>query len=237
MNLQPINTQTQNALIPFSYTDIELKESCWIDRKPYFTGRAIGEWLEYQYPQEAVDKIVNRSPNVLQFATQVRLTCVEGSREVARDIRVFDPIGFQLIVNKSSQPMAIAFQIAVARMVLAYVKGELKPVTSRFTESYISEIKQIAAIPNKTDLIKELSKKSGVDKRRIYEDIIRITGTRLRPQKPRHDSKEKTLAIAYVAVNQDRGGRYIKKALNLSANPRTITRWLFENKHKNALLN
>lgn len=115
----------------FQYQDVSLKEACWVDRKPWFTEQAIGEWLEVKHPNRYVAKIVERNPHILPFRTFVSLTKVEGSREVTRELPVYDPIGLQLIVMESHQPKAIAYKIAVAHLVAAYMRGEVVPASVR----------------------------------------------------------------------------------------------------------
>jgi hypothetical protein len=55
------------------------------------------------------------------------LSLVEGGKTVTREVEVFSPIGLQLILMKSNLPKAIEYQIAVAHLVQAYMRGELKP--------------------------------------------------------------------------------------------------------------
>lgn len=111
-----------NELMPFIFQEVKLKEACWINNKPHFTRRAIGEWLGYSHPIQAVTKIIERNPHILTFAVVVNLTTTDGK---GYDTQVIDPIGFQLIVNKSNQPKALEFQIAAANLVLAYMRGEI----------------------------------------------------------------------------------------------------------------
>jgi len=132
--------------VPFSFQDIALAESVWIEGKPYFTRRAIGEFLEYAEPQKAIDKIIERNPAIQEFATTVNLTAVEGTRRVQRKIQVFDPVAFQLVVFRSNQPRAMQFQVAVAHRVLAYMRGELRPAQPPVT------LQGLAALPPRTKL-------------------------------------------------------------------------------------
>lgn len=99
-------------LVPFQFQDIQLKEACWMNGKPWFTRRAIGEFLGYAgaHARRAVAKIIERNPHIQQFATHVNLTTVEGGRPVTREIEVFDPIGLQLIIFESRQPKATGLQ-------------------------------------------------------------------------------------------------------------------------------
>ena len=128
-------------VIPFKFQNVALRESCWIDRKPYFTGRSIGEFLEVRHPDRYVHKIVERNPHILPFSRLINIPITqsvgrehtrqidEGAKLYEREIevRVYDPVGLQLIINKSNQPKAILFQVAVAHLVLAYMRGDLRP--------------------------------------------------------------------------------------------------------------
>ena len=67
----------ETAIIPFIYNEIRLKEACWINNEPYFTRRAIGEWLEYHHPQERIDGIIRKNPHIDQFSTVLKLTTVD----------------------------------------------------------------------------------------------------------------------------------------------------------------
>lgn len=120
----------QNEFYPFIYgQQVRLKEACWINKEPWFTRRSIGEWLEYalKIRDRAISKIIERNPHIDQFSTLVNLTSVEGSRDVTREVRVYNPIGLQLIIFESRQPKAKAYKIAVAHLVQAFMRGEVKP--------------------------------------------------------------------------------------------------------------
>jgi len=129
-----VNTE----LIPFDYKDVHLTEACWINGDPHFTRRAIGEYLEYEDPQKAIDKIIERNPHIEQFSIVVPLMASDGKEY---QTRVFNPIGLQLIINKSNQPRALEFQIAVAHLVQAYSKGLLQP-----PKGPVSDARRIAGL-------------------------------------------------------------------------------------------
>ncbi|MFQ5647505.1 MAG: hypothetical protein ACE5GM_11295 [bacterium] len=111
-------------LIPFSFNDVNLSESCWIDGKPYFTRRAVGEWLEYPQPHQGIKNIIKRNPHIRdsQWSVVVSLTTTDGK---TYEQEVYDPIGLQLIIMESRQPKAKEYKIAVAKLVYAYMTGEL----------------------------------------------------------------------------------------------------------------
>jgi len=141
------------ALIPFAFETIKLKESCWIEDKPYFTRRAIGEWLEYAKPQEAIDTLITRNPHIDQFSVHLNLRCTDGKEY---DQRCYDPIGLQLIIFESHQPRAKEYKAVVAHLVVAFMRGELsqnpqyRPVNSLEDpniKTFLVEVLQDKTIP------------------------------------------------------------------------------------------
>ena len=141
---------TPSAVVPrqFAFEGVELKEACWLDGKPYFTRKAIGIWLEYAYPQEAIDKIIERNPHIKdsRWSSQVKLTCElptgkGNDRSYERkavtvklratdgkeyETEVYNPVGLQLIIFESSQPKARGYKIWAANLVHAFMTGQLK---------------------------------------------------------------------------------------------------------------
>jgi len=68
-------------VVPFTYRGgVRLRESCWLEGRPYFTRRAIGEFLGYKRPEEQIHRLIQRHPYIDEgsWATQVKLTGVEG---------------------------------------------------------------------------------------------------------------------------------------------------------------
>jgi len=114
------------SFYPFIFQNIRLKEACWLDDTPYFTRRAIGEWLEYspKTQDRAIAKIIERNSYIDQFSVLVKLTSTDGKKY---DQNVYNPIGFQLIVFESRQPKARAYKIMVAHLVYAFMKGDVQP--------------------------------------------------------------------------------------------------------------
>lgn len=70
--------QAVNSLVPFSFKGMALKESCWIEGVPYFTSRAIGEFLGYINPIKAISNLVNRNSYIFEYRTILKLRTVEG---------------------------------------------------------------------------------------------------------------------------------------------------------------
>ncbi len=235
----------QKGLMTFSYEGIRLKESCWIEGKPYFTMLAIGEWLEYKFPQQAIVKIIERNPHINQFRTVVKLTTVEGTRNVTREVEVYDPIGLQLIINKSNQPKAIAFQVAVAHLVYDYVTGNLKPF--KWNGDITSALSQIISIPagRKRKLkVLELAKETGKSCSTIYRIAGNLNGENLkiregRPRKTRSNKGSFTncpefkLVEEYLKDHPGAGGKAVKAALVVPVHVCTVRRWIrFIRSHK-----
>ena len=188
-------------LIAFKFQEVSLQEACWIDGKPYFTRRAIGEWLGYKNPRDAIDKIIARNPHIdcpvppklggtagrYQWSRTVpKLGTVDGKKY---DTRVYDPIGLQLIVFESRQPKAIAYKIAVANLVWAFMNGEIKP--SKWSErgDLIAAARQIHSMRPcvaRGPLMRDLAEREGCSLSTIYRRIARVSGKRLR-EKVRKD--------------------------------------------------
>lgn len=113
-------------LVPFQFQEVQLKEACWMDGKPWFTRRAIGEFLGYLDPKDAIQAIIRRNPHIdePQWSVASKLKATDGKEY---ETRVYDPIGLQLIIFESRQPKARAYKVAVAHLVWAYMQGQLRP--------------------------------------------------------------------------------------------------------------
>ncbi len=132
-----MKNQTTN-LVPFEYQEIQLSESVEINGKPYFTRKAIGEWLGYADSQKAIDNILERNQHISEFSVTVKLRATDNKRY---DTKVYDPIGFQLIVMESRQPRAVQYKVAVAHLVQAYAAGQLGHASKSPQDRLESEIK------------------------------------------------------------------------------------------------
>ena len=119
-----------HALQPFSYVDaasgehLELSES-WraADGTPWFTRRAIGEFLEYAEPRDAIAKIVKRAPYIEDFAGVANLTTPGGLHQV----QIFSPIGLHLIVMEAETDKARRIKVAVAHLLEDVRCGRFAP--------------------------------------------------------------------------------------------------------------
>ena len=169
-----MNTQitVNQEFYPFMFDQIRLKEACWINDEPYFTRRAIGEFLEYPYPNQAIRKIIERNPHINdpKWSSVVNLGTELDSGKGPNntytresEIRVYNPIGLQLIIFESHQPKAKAYKVAVAHLVYAFMRGELKPVKKETDISaqnfyfQCKEILKLAPYSERPAAIKQLS--------------------------------------------------------------------------------
>ncbi len=101
----------------FNFETIEITEAVMIENVPFFTRRAIGEWLEYTDPKDGIYRCIERNPEVENHSVVVNLSTTDGKKY---DTRVYHPIGFLLIVMASDQPKAKAMKEQVARFVWEY---------------------------------------------------------------------------------------------------------------------
>ena len=238
----PKKTELYNNIIPFHYNDgqtqgsIQLKESCWIDGKPYFTGQTIGEFLDYSQPRKSINKIIERNPYLddSAWSTNVKLTSVEGGRTVVRDTRVYNPIALQLIINKSNQPRAIAFQVAVAHLVAAFLSGELTTfdmANNPYGPKYFCHmVASLASIPKRNRMILDCAALNNLKASEVCNLVRRETG--LAVSAPRATARkcqdDYDRAMEYHRIMPGYGGRAIKRALSLTASERQINHWIRE---------
>jgi hypothetical protein len=98
----------------FIWGDIALSQVVYLDGVPHATRAAIGEWLEYEFPAQAMAKILERNSYIDAHSVVVSLTTTDGKNY---DTFCYHPIGFLLIVMESGQPKAQAMKQAVAEFV------------------------------------------------------------------------------------------------------------------------
>ncbi len=162
------------SFYPFIFQNIQLKEACWVDNEPYFTRRAIGEWLEYQNPQKRIDGIIAKNPHINQFSVTLKLRATDGKEY---DQHVYNPIGLQLIVFESRQPKARAYKIMVAHLVYAFMKGELSPPHALGALRKQIQREEILKLPTsfaRGSAVRHLGKKYKVNRATIYRWIKRV---------------------------------------------------------------
>lgn len=235
---------SQNSFMPFVFEGMALKESCWMDGKPYFTRRAIGEFLEYPHPRQAIETILKRNPHISdpRWATVLKLRTVEGDREVVREQEVYDPIGLQLIIFESHQPKAKLYKVAVAHLVYAFMTGDLKPSKWSQRGDLVSAARQILSLPEgkkRKQMIVDLAEREGVSLQHAYRKITMATGERLKrktgkPRKTRstkgsHKNRPEYIqSMNYLKSHPTAKGAEIKKAVNIPVSTGHINAWLRE---------
>lgn len=170
------------GFLPFQFEGMRLQEACFLNGNPYFTRKAIGESLEYEHPQKAIDKIIERNPYISdpRWSVTVKLTATD---EKEYEQEVYDPVGLQLIIFESRQPKAIQFKIAAAHLVYAFMKGEIKPSKWSTKGDIISAIKQILSHPatyKRRELVEDLAQKEGVSLQTVYRWLEQSGGIKTR---------------------------------------------------------
>lgn len=257
---------TNTDLLPFNYEGMKLQEACWISGNPYFTRKAIGEFLEYPSPQKAIDRIIQRNPYISdkRWSTvtkmvsvdeypkghsHVKLTCESTTRTREIVIEVYNPIGLQLIVFESRQPKAIQYKIAVAHLVYAFMKGEIKPSKWTLKGDRVSAIRQIMSHPptqKRHGLIADLALRESVSEQTIYRWIDAAGGIRTHQGTKKHRNtkgntgypEEKQKVLAYVRahpeyMDRSSGNRFkthkrkdLKTLLGLKVTVSTVNSWI-----------
>lgn len=110
----------QNNITTFNFHEINLSQVVYRDGVPHPTRAAIGEFLEYADPQNAVDVILGRNSHIETWGIPFKLTGMGGAREY--ETKAYHPIGFLLIVMESGQPRAHEMKQAVAEFVWHYAQ-------------------------------------------------------------------------------------------------------------------
>ena len=113
-----------HSVKPFTRYGIKINEALWLEGVPYFTSKAIAEWLEIKEGFRGILKIVRRNPYILEHTKEIDVilqgdydeidendqedvvanlatACTENSRTRVTKIRVYSPIGLQLITLES----------------------------------------------------------------------------------------------------------------------------------------
>ncbi|SPD73782.1 hypothetical protein PITCH_A1970001 [uncultured Desulfobacterium sp.] len=207
-------------ITPFIYKDIVLQEACWIEGKPYFTRRAIGEFLEYDMSKrDPIGHIIRRNPHINQFSVPVNLTGTDGKKY---DQKVYDPIGLQLIIFESRQPKARAYKVAVAHLVYALMNGEIKPSKWSKKDDLVSAARQILSLPEgrkRGSLVKDMACRDGVSIQAAYRRVGKVAGKRLRAS-VRSDKgstrypEDRTRVASYLKEHPGARGLEISQALS-----------------------
>jgi hypothetical protein len=129
-----------HAIRPFRYEGIALSEYLWVDGKPCFTAAAIGEFLGLKR-LDAVQKIIRRNPFIEKYSQEIE-TVQQKEQKTGDHIpqigvygqakntqkyiqKVYNPVGFWLIVFKARTPRAEQCQIMAAVIMDAFICGKL----------------------------------------------------------------------------------------------------------------
>jgi prophage antirepressor-like protein len=111
------------------------------DKEIWMTREQIGKALGYEYPRKAIGKIHNRNKDRLdRFSTGVKLTPVEGSREVERETILYSPKGVYEICRFSRQPKADAFMDWVWDVIEQLRAGQSQLMSSEIIQLLIREV-------------------------------------------------------------------------------------------------
>ncbi len=108
-------------LNPLSVGQFSISECAMVDNVPHVTRKAMGEFLEYADPQNAIDKILERNPFINSYSVPVNMSGGDGKNY---DIRVYHPVGFMSVVLSSNQPKAKLVKEAVANLVYDYSRRD-----------------------------------------------------------------------------------------------------------------
>lgn len=220
---------SNTEFLPFQFEGMALKESCWMEGKPYFTRKTIGEFLEYPHPNQAIGTILKRNPHIrdIRWSRVLKLRtlqetgkdekdanihqfdeCLKGQYERELEVEVFDPIGLQLIIFESHQPKAKLYKVAVAHLVWACMTGDLKPSKWSQRGDLVSAARHILSLPEgrkRKQVIVDLAEREGLSLQQTYRRITMVTGERLKgktgkPRKPRSTKGAHKSRPEYIQV-------------------------------------
>jgi transposase len=227
--------ETSMNITPSIFKDVMLQESCWIDGTPHFTRRAIGEWLEYDMSKrDPIGHIIRKNPHIEQFSVPVYLSGTDGKNY---EQKFYNPIGLQLIIFESRQPKAKAYKVAVANLVYAFMRGELKPSKWSQKDDLVSAARQILSLPcsrKRGSLVRDLAERDGVSIQAAYRRVNKVSGKRLRAG-IRSDKgatkypEDRERVFAYVKEHPEaRGKEIVSKLSGLKVSFSRVNEWLRE---------
>lgn len=166
---QPLQT------LPFEIGNVRLKEACWLNGQPWFTGRAIAEWMGYSSKiiEDAVAHICERNPHILTFSTPATLAGVEGARTVTRQVIVFNIFGLCQIVACSGLHNTKTLNIQASALLAAAASGKLRHPTKSIIDrsSAISLFKVLEAdryAPGNGTTMRDIAEKIGKTQGHTY---------------------------------------------------------------------
>jgi prophage antirepressor-like protein len=154
-----------HSVKPFRRFGIEIKECLWLDGNPYFTAAAIADWLELKSKADGVNQIVRRCSYIKRFSKEITVTAEvtqktrkksipfnlkgidseESNNDAAKskikrpiEMRIYDPVGLQLIAMESRTKKAQEYKVAAAKVLWAFFQGKL--VDRSPAEEYAEQI-------------------------------------------------------------------------------------------------
>jgi prophage antirepressor-like protein len=108
------------------------------------TAEQLGMALEYSTPRESINKLVSRNEYLRQpeFSTEVKMTSIEGGREVERSNRVFTEDGIYEVTMLAKTEKAKEFRAWVRKILKALRKGEAMLIQPTANQIKLAEIKR-----------------------------------------------------------------------------------------------
>lgn len=161
-----------NMPTPFEWGEVQLSETVLIDDVPYPTRRAIGECLKYEFPQQAIAKILERNPHIEEHSVVVNLTSTDGKKY---ETNVYHPIGLLLIVMESGQPAAHRLKRAIAEFVWHFAG----PQTRETTEATAREKLRDVRLRNAGHVISMIARADRIKEPRIRHRALRFVDVAL----------------------------------------------------------
>lgn len=123
-----------NTLQPFRYTDAQSGKVVDFDESyrdeegtPFATAKSIGTLLGFSKPRVSIDNLVNRHEFIREYSTVIKLvtpSSEDGRGGGLQEVRVFSPIAVFLICMKANTAKAREIQLAIARFLDAWRRGE-----------------------------------------------------------------------------------------------------------------
>jgi len=197
---------TPTAVTPFEIENVRLAEVCWLNGSPFFTARAIEEWMGYRSTKRgnSVLRLVDKNPAVLPFSVLTAVVSTDGKKYVTR---VFNVFGLNLLVSASNLPNKAVLAIQTTALLAASAAGQLKPPVAKLVDRYSCKplFDAILSSPHKSgnaDIMKEAAARLGISWKTSYGRMQRYSqtgslGTRHHERAKRQKDKA---AAGYVPI-------------------------------------
>ena len=121
--------------VSFPYGEIQLSEAVMIHGIPHFTRRAIGEFLGYPDPVNAISTLIERNPYIQKYAATIPLKTRDGR---AYKTTVYAPKGLCLLcgeanTKKSTEMLRLIFPLVGEYMwtkeaIAAFIREKTQPL-------------------------------------------------------------------------------------------------------------